>query len=475
MDTCNICVEKYTKSTRAKITCAKCQDSCCKVCFKRHVSELGSPHVFRCMFCGEEFNRTSLHAALGNAYMNSTFRDIRKEILFEREQGFFAATQDIVEARIKARALRDKISSLGDKYKRAKDAKIREMMQFRGSAEMMPVMGALDRYLILENEIESMHEIEAEEVDSLMARIDKLVNDTKPKRNTYMMVCSSHECNGMLSRENCTQKGNYICILCKRITCQACKMEISEEAHVCDPNILATLQFVEKDAKPCPSCHILIHKISGCNQMFCTQCHASFDWRTMRLNNGAIHNPHHARWLMETRDRPRETGDIQCGRELNVQVIARSIYDRINGSGDASPERDIIRDFIVEAIRMCVHHQEITIPRYSRDRYGHETNQELRIHLLMGDISTDEFKKEIQRRDKCNSKRAEMLHIITAYRDALTDIIWTYYEKSCTLDDWKALNREIDALVEYINACLLDLARVYGSRASRERDILSMY
>jgi hypothetical protein len=95
----------------------------------------------------------------------------------------------------------------------------------------------------------------------------------------------------------------------------------------------------------------------------------------------------------------------------------------------------------------------------------------------MGMITTEFFKTEIQRRDKANSKRAELLHIVTAYRDALTDIVWPYYVDAATktMGDWKTLETEIRALVDYIDECLRNLATVYGSKATKERNILLMY
>lgn len=65
---------------------------------------------------------------------------------------------------------------------------------------------------------------------------------------------------------------------------------------------------MEKDTKPCPKCASMIFRISGCNDMWCTVCHTSFDWVSGQIIiNRHIHNPHMVDWV-------REHGEINNGR-----------------------------------------------------------------------------------------------------------------------------------------------------------------
>ncbi len=468
MNTCNICVESYNYSTRAKIQCTKCEFECCKTCFKRYITEEGSSHIFRCMSCGNEFGRSGLMEALGKTFMATTFRDIREQLLFEIEKGYFPATQDIVERRLKIRALEKDIEKLDDIYAKKYEEKEKEIYEFRNSMEVMPIRSAIDKFTILQLELENMHDLLSDDRDKIRTEINNLNDNYTTHSNVYTMVCPKDGCNGMLSIENKTKEGHYKCIMCNTLTCCECEMIITEENdHICDPNVLATLSMIQHSSKPCPSCRVPIHRIEGCNQMFCTQCHASFDWRTLKLNNGAIHNPHHAQWLLTQRGRAREARDIQCGRELDIENVAVTCHHAIVDLGDlhSYPKCEKMAEYLYEAIRWGVHHQEVTIDNLSRDRYGHNTNQNLRVKLLMGEIDENTFKKEIQRRDKADSKRAELLHIVTAYRDALTDIVWPYYQsaETKTLKEWTELISEVEALEEYIDGCMNTLAKTYGS------------
>ena len=61
----------------------------------------------------------------------------------------------------------------------------------------------------------------------------------------------------------------------------------------CDKEAVETMKMLNKDTKPCPSCGTMIHKVSGCNQMWCPSCKNAFDWRSGRIERGVIHNPHY--------------------------------------------------------------------------------------------------------------------------------------------------------------------------------------
>ncbi len=469
-DTCPICVERYDYATRSKITCTACMFECCKTCFKRYITDMDSAHLLRCMNCGVEFSRTSLYEAMGPTFMSTTYRDIRQNILFEIEKGFFTATQDSIQRVLKINKLRDEIPKVDIQIQREKAKHMKNILQFRMMEDKLSIKETLDTYGIMLNKLDYFDELRSEEISKLKKEINRLnTTDGSTITSTYVITCPHKDCSGMLSLENTTRNGHYQCLVCSSVVCSQCKIEIpNPRTHECDPNVLESLKFIENTTKPCPSCKAPIHKIIGCNQMFCTFCKTSFDWRTLRINNGAVHNPHHAQWLRDNHGRSREPTDQQCGRELDIENVALkcSSHMMIELSMAGIKDKTAISDYVFEAIRMAVHHQYITITDLSRERYTHSTNEDLRMRLLTNEITEKVFKRNIQRIDKANARRAEMLDIVITYRDALTDIVWDYYINAETkkADDWMEMYKQIKTLVNYINQCFQKVANVYGSR-----------
>ena len=115
---------------------------------------------------------------------------------------------------------------------------------------------------------------------------------------------------------------SYKCEVCKLFTCPDCFEVIGyskEEHHECKEDNLKSAEMIKKETKGCPKCGVRIFKISGCDQMWCTECKVAFSWNTGKIVlNGQIHNPHYYNYLQQTEGgvggaAPRNPGDIVCG------------------------------------------------------------------------------------------------------------------------------------------------------------------
>lgn len=473
---CDICIESFNKKTRTAISCVKCDFVCCKVCFKRYITD--SEHLLQCMSCHVAFDRSSLFTRLGRGWMSKIYRNIRENILYEQERALFPAAQELIEKDLEVNKLRKRRDNLDKKYDQIRKDRLQPLMQFRYSEEAMKVADAIDTYEQLVANVEIVDEQLQDERSSLSAMIYEMQNNNSaPKKRTYVLACTADNCKGMLSSESINKHGHYVCAVCDHTTCCECRMQIPEDDHDCDPDILATVQLLERSSKPCPSCAVPIFKISGCDQMFCTSCHASFSWRTLRLNSGTVHNPHHAEWLRTNRNRPRETADVQCGREPSMEV-ALEIMSYMDDTIDTEIEegtthytaKEVMQlrsqaTLLFEYMRWAIHHHMVTIPALSTDRNTHREGMLIRVALLTSEITESEFKTTIQRRDKMNSKRAELLQVCMTYRDALMDILAPYADPETMhpLEAWLELVTQIGRLEAHVNECFATIAATYGS------------
>jgi len=71
------------------------------------------------------------------------------------------------------------------------------------------------------------------------------------------------------------------------------------EEHESHEDDVSTWQELKKNTRPCPKCNVRIHKISGCDQMWCVQCNTAFSWRRGTIEHGNVHNPHYFDWLFQ--------------------------------------------------------------------------------------------------------------------------------------------------------------------------------
>ena len=109
----------------------------------------------------------------------------------------------------------------------------------------------------------------------------------KDERRKFIMPCPADNCKGYLSSQ-------YKCEVCKLYTCPDCFEVIGyskESPHECKQDNIASAQLIKKETKPCPKCGVRIFKISGCDQMWCTECKVAFSWNTGKIViSGQVHN-----------------------------------------------------------------------------------------------------------------------------------------------------------------------------------------
>jgi hypothetical protein len=362
--------------------------------------------------CGKLWTRKFLANNFTITFMIKKYKLHQEQILFEKELALMPQTQLIIERQLQKE---EKIKKYTQEIREINDM-ISELVHRRQTLET-----SINRIYHRDvNEEEDETEYDGQE-------------SKKEKGGKFIFRCSNENCRGFLS-------SRWKCQLCETWTCSDCRVNVgsneNKASHVCKNDDLETAKLLKKDSKPCPKCGIVIFKIDGCDQMYCTQCHTPFSWKTSEIiTRGNIHNPHYYEYMRNNQGGivPRNPLDIQCGRLLDMEFINRLVsllfYLACNFILDENTY-SIIR------ITRYISHLDVEIMRIRENINQHDNiTQQNRIKYLKKIITEEEFKRIIQMDEKKYQKCQEMMNLLVMVRDTGTDILHICYDKLQRIDD----------------------------------------
>jgi hypothetical protein len=261
---------------------------------------------------------------------------------------------------------------------------------------------------------------------------------TKSERK-FIHKCPSADCAGFLN-------ASWECGLCDTKACKDCREPVVDmDSHVCNPDTVETVKAIAKEAKPCPKCGTLISKISGCDQMWCTQCKTAFSWNTGNIETTVIHNPHYFQWM-------RESGQVVPRRDVPGDGcnIEYRLYQVFRGRV-SSTKKPMYRLSQIELYRRHHSHNLVRqLQRRMRDYEDEEWRRQLRVQRLVNEIMEDDWKVKLQRKEKAYYKERAQMQLIDMYvnvcRDIVAQLLDDASEESSRriLDQWKELKKFMD-------------------------------
>ena len=374
MSECSVCCEKINASNHKKVVCPFCDFNSCRICVQTYLlSVTTDPH---CMGCKKLWTREVVDESCTKVFRDGKLKKHRETILFEREKCLLPQTQDAANRIIRGRGIDRLIVEAQEEINRVA-RNIRDLQHLKNN-----ILNGGDAAAGSENE--------------------------KEKR-VFVRKCPVNECRGFLSTR-------WKCQICENNICSECN-EIKGDEHTCDPNNVETVKLLKKDTKPCPQCGTMIFKISGCSQMWCPDCHTAFDWNTMRIETGNIHNPHYYEFKRTNRNTNREHGDIPCGGMPHLDEITHFLkiprgYHRAMIPG---PSADIFKIH-----RLANHIQNYELNRY---RVRGEDNQTLRVRYLLNEITEEEMKFILQKNEKAREKTRDCDNLLRMFCDVTSDLL----------------------------------------------------
>ena len=96
MSTCNICTEKFNKSTRSEICCEYCDFEACNTCCRKWMLNESQP---KCMnqSCDRIWTRKFISKHFPKSFIHSEWKEHRENVLLQQEIALLPETQPYVE------------------------------------------------------------------------------------------------------------------------------------------------------------------------------------------------------------------------------------------------------------------------------------------------------------------------------------------------------------------------------------------
>ena len=478
--TCNVCVETFNKSSRKEIPCATCDFKLCVACFEQYQQEHSGLYEVSCMNCKQlwedQYVRENIPDSVVKRLTLATKKRLRdSEVAYMPETQFYVEygkgvetvkTREYIEHTKKQNELAIQIAEEDIKQKPDKILKSKLKVQIAdisyASKRLLENIHEWRNYHTL---TPVFHDIMPDELYN--RRFQNTMSNTMSTKNqsshepTMLCPCPVENCRGFVSR------AKQQCGVCEQKVCRKCLVPTTNTDHECQESDIQTAELILKTSKPCPKCAARIHKIEGCDQMWCTQCNTPFSWRTGEaIVGGVIHNPHYYEWLRTHRaETPRTANELNnCEGLPEAAHVNRHIEFVFHKNGEFTR-------FVRTVHRKCIHYQHVE-RRVDRNVHDHvrdfRRNLDLRIKWLQNEISDKVFESGLHRRYKqvLVNKRCNQVYDLVC--TLCSDVFHRLLRENESTDEIRSgYVKEFREIFGYANSRFDVLEKIYKHKMSR--------
>jgi len=276
---CQICCEQFCFFKIIK--CDSCNGVICKSCVEKFIEINKS---CKCILCNKEWDIFFKNKNFGTSLLMK-LQKIETEKYFLIEKSYIEKTMIYFKYRDMGNEHKNLSERYDELFYKVDDMTIDEIVNHPIMIDVMKSIKTDCKYHIrgIINYYKERHAKLGNQF--LMCFNDCTDPDDKVHEYYKVSLCPNERCNGIILDDD------YICKICKTKICIKCHL-IEYKDHSCNVTDVKTINFINKTCKPCPNCFTKINKTDGCDQMWCTVCKTAFNYNTLKIETGYIHNPH---------------------------------------------------------------------------------------------------------------------------------------------------------------------------------------
>ena len=458
-DSCVVCLDPFNKTIRAPTECSYCHTKICRTCLQTYLlNEISD--IPRCVNtdCRQGWGREFLDSEFTRSFRLTTYKEHREKILADREKARLPSTQQDAANYKVALQIQNETTAELEVLKKEENRIQRRMWEVEGRQRRAKLAYETHGRV----PIVSAESSRAGAAAGAGAAGAAAVEPAKTHA-VFIKPCPATDCKGFLSSA-------WKCGLCDLWSCPDChelKGPVRDCEHTCDAEKVASARLIAREAKSCPKCGVQICKIEGCDQMFCTVCNTGFNWRTGKIAEGPVHNPHYFDWLRRQGRDPAATAaapPLTCDQDLDRRITqalgganTNYYYGYRYRPRNARPPADTDDNYLLEAWR---------IMREVQDNERHEPNPEeqfraLRVQFMVGEMKEDEWKVALQRLEKDMNFSSAKQQVRELFVGACRDLIRLLLEPNPNKSD---IRRQVVELIQYCNTSYEAISKRFGRK-----------
>lgn len=431
---CQICADKFNKSTKKRIQCLFCNEICCKECILGNLKINWDSNPDHCIFCKGSWDLSFWYENFYKKEIDEYFRGMLHKKAIDSQRAMLPEFQEL--------ARNYKILDVNREQIQEKTNKVRQL-----KLEIEELQKDI-RILTTQN-----HEIQIMIYDN---------NFEENKGTAYSIQCPNENCKFMLTND-------FQCENCNVQYCSDCLEIYENEEHTCDKDTLETIKHIKKNSKPCPGCGTSISKIDGCDQMWCIICKKGFSWRTGKIETGRIHNPEYFRWIQEHGEPEQEEYQVPVRHnncvfpDFNYFFGTISlVFSKPRFIQMTKDEADAFSSYFTNALRFGLHLENRI---HSNETANGWRNSKLRsggAKFLNNQITETEWKTLIKNEENAMLKSRDITNIEQLVKIVLLENIWRLIDEfnndTISKNTCYEVKSKLDKISEYANQVYTKLA-----------------